>query len=135
MPSQPPAPARRWVAALILGLFAIAVAGSAAVGWWYARESPAHQGPILVISVDGVPAAALPAYGARRTDTPAIDTLASEAVVFERAYAHSPLMLPAHASMLTGQLPLDHGVRDDAGFALTREAQTLAEMLRTRGFT
>ena len=35
----------------------------------------------------GVPAAALPAYGAQRTDTPAIDSLAAEAVVFERAYA------------------------------------------------
>src|SRR5688572_9016981 len=121
MPKNPPTQARRWVAGLILCLFTVAVAGAAAVGWWYARDSPAHQGPIVLISVDGVPAAALPAYGARRTDTPAIDTLAAEAVVFDRAYAHSPLMLPAHASMLTGQLPLHHGVRDDAGFALKRE--------------
>ena len=135
MPGRPPAQPRRWVAGLILSLFAVAVAGAAAMGWWYARDSPAHQGPIVLISVDGVPAAALPAYGARRTDTPAIDSLASEAVVFDRAYAHSPLMLPAHASLLTGQLPFDHGVRDDAGFALKRDAQTLAEMLRTRGFT
>ena len=124
----------RWVAGLILSLFGVAVAGSAAIGWWYAHESPAHQGPIVLISVDGVPAAALPAYGARRTDTPAIDTLAAEAVVFDRAYAQSPLMVPAHASMLTGQLPLDHGVRDDAGFAISRDAQTLAELLRSRGF-
>jgi arylsulfatase A-like enzyme/Flp pilus assembly protein TadD len=124
----------RWVAGLILCVFFVAVAGAAAIGWWYARESPAHQGPIVVISVDGVPAAALPAYGAQRTDTPAIDALASEAVVFERAYAQSPLMVPAHASLLTGQLPVEHGVRDDAGFAVSREVQTLAELLRNRGF-
>ena len=135
MKSNTATPPRRWVAAVILALFTVAVAGSAAVGWWYARDSPAHQGPIVLISVDGVPAAALPAYGARRTDTPAIDTLAGEAVVFDRAYAHSPLMLPAQASLLTGRLPMDHGVRDDAGFALTRDVQTLAEMLRSRGFT
>ena len=29
----------------------------------------------------------------------------SEAVVFERAYTHSPQTLPSHASLLTGQLP------------------------------
>jgi arylsulfatase A-like enzyme len=135
MANRTPTPPRRWVAGLILSLFTLAVAGAAAVGWWYARDSPAHQGPIVLISVDGVAAAALPAYGARRTDTPAIDALAAEAVVFDRAYAHSPLMLPAHASMLTGRLPIDHGVRDDAGFALKRDVQTLAEMLRSRGFT
>ena len=60
----------------IVSAFGLAVAGSAAVGWWFARESPAHQGPIVLISVDGMPATALPVYGAPRTDTPAIDLLA-----------------------------------------------------------
>src|SRR5687767_11736112 len=87
MPAQTPVRIRRWQAAAIITIFFVAVAGAAAVGWWYALESPAHQGPIVLISVDGVPAAALPAYGAQRTDTPAIDTLAADAVVFDRAYA------------------------------------------------
>ena len=134
MHTRPPAHTRRWIAGVIITLFFIAVAGAAAIGWWYARESPAHQGPILVISVGGVPAAALPAYGAHGTDTPAIDMLAAEAVVFDRAYAHSPQTLPSHASMLTGQLPLEHGVRDDAGFSLDADLRTLPELLRSRGF-
>lgn len=129
-----PARHARWVAAGILVAFAAAVASAAAIGWWYARDSPAHQGPIVIIAVDGMPAAALPAYGARRIDTPAIDALAAEAVVFDRAYAQAPLTLPAHASILTGRLPFEHGVRDDAGFRMPSEAQTLAEMLRNRGF-
>ena len=135
MPAQAPVRIRRWQAAAIIAIFFVAVAGAAAVGWWYALESPAHQGPIVLISVDGVPAAALPAYGAQRTDTPAIDTLAADAVVFDRAYAHSPQILPAHASILSGQLPLEHGVRNDAGFTLDRSVSTLAEMLRSRGFS
>ena len=135
MPAQAPPRVRRWQAAAIIAMFLVAVAGAAAVGWWYALESPAHQGPIVLISVDGVPAAALPAYGAQRTDTPAIDSLAAEAVVFERAYAHTPQILPAHASILSGQLPFEHGVRDDAGFTLNRNVSTLAEMLRSRGFS
>jgi tetratricopeptide (TPR) repeat protein len=124
----------RWLAGLIIALFFVAVAGAAAIGWWYARESPPLQGPILLVSVDGVPATDLSAYGAQRTDTPAIDALASEAVVFERAYTHSPQTLPAHASLLTGRLPIEHGVRDDAGFSLPEDTSTLAELLRNRGF-
>src|SRR5262245_24952968 len=128
------APAQRWRVALIIAVFFVAVAGAAGLGWWYARESPPHQGPILLVSIDGVPATDLSAYGAQRTDTPAIDALASEAVVFERAYTHSPQSLPAHASLLTGRLPIEHGVRDDAGFSLTEDTSTLAELLRNRGF-
>jgi tetratricopeptide (TPR) repeat protein len=125
---------RPWAAAAIVSVFAVAVAGSAAVGWWFARESPPHQGPIVLISVDRMPATSLPVYGAPSSDTPAISLLASDSVIFDHAYAHSPRTLPAHASILSGQLPLQHGVRDDAGFALGDGVQTLAEMLRNRGF-
>ena len=48
---------RSWQVTLILTLFFIAVAGAAGIGWWYARESPPHQGPIVLISVDGLQAA------------------------------------------------------------------------------
>lgn len=134
MPARARVQTRRWVAGLIIALFFVAVAGSAAIGWWYARESPPHQGPILLVSMDGVPATDLSAYGAQGSDTPALDALANESVVFERAYTHSPQSLPAHASLLTGRLPLDHGVRDDAGFSLASDTSTLAELLRNRGF-
>ena len=134
MPARARVQTRRWLAGLIIALFFVAVAGSAAIGWWYARESPPHQGPILLVSMDGVPATDLSAYGAQRSDTPALDALANESVVFERAYTHSPQSLPAHASLLTGRLPLDHGVRDDAGFSLASDTSTLAELLRNRGF-
>src|SRR5262245_55782059 len=134
MVSRPHARTRRWVASLIITVFFIAVAASAAVGWWYARESPAHQGPIVLISIDAIPASELRAYGAERSDTPSIDELAADSIVFERAYAHSPQTLPSHVSLLTGQLPIEHGVRDEAGFALNAHAKTLASLLRNRGF-
>src|SRR6185295_6112646 len=135
MPARARVQSRRWLAALIIALFFVAVAGAAAIGWWYARESPPHQGPILLVSMDGVPATDLSAYGAQRSDTPALDALANESVVFERAYTHSPQSLPAHVSLLTGRLPIEHGVRDDAGFSLTADTSTLAELLRNRGFS
>jgi len=128
------AAARRWQVTLILTIFGVAVAAAAVAGWWYARESTPHQGPIVLISVDGLRPSMLQAYDASSDPRPGIDALAADAVVFERAYAHSPLTLPAHASLLAGQLPFEHGVRDEAGFALGDETRSMAELLRSRGF-
>lgn len=124
----------RWQATLIVTLFFIAVAGAAGIGWWYARESPAHQGPIVLIATGGAPVSELPPYGPGRVDGDALEALAADAIVFERAYSHSPQLLPAHASILTGRLPFEHGVRDDAGFHLAGDLRTLPELLRSRGF-
>jgi tetratricopeptide (TPR) repeat protein len=88
----------------------------------------------VLISVDGLHPEELLAYGGATSLSPAIDAVSADAVVFERAYAHSPLTLPAHASILAGQLPFEHGVRDEAGFALSDDARSLAELLRSRGF-
>ena len=134
MPKHVPARGRRWQATLIITLFFIAVAGAAAIGWWYAREAPPHQGPIVLVAVDALDPATLAAYGATDHAMPAIDALSTDAVVFDRAYAQSPLLLPADASILSGELPYEHGVRDDAGFVLKPEIRTLAELLRGRGF-
>ena len=133
MPS-PASAARRWRPSLIVALFLVAVVFAAVAGWWYARASSPHQGPIVLISVDGLGADRLAAYGGSSSNTPAVDALAADAVVFERAYTHSPLTLPAHASLLAGQLPFEHGIRDNAGFALNAETRPLAELLRNRGF-
>lgn len=128
-------PGRRWRASLIIVLFLAALTGSASIGWWYARESPPHQGPIVLISADNLAANTLAAYDSAAPSRPAIDALAADGVVFDRAYAHSPQTLPANASILSGQLPFEHGARDDAGFAMKDDARTLAELMRNRGFT
>src|SRR6185369_15381683 len=113
MPRHAPVPARRWQVTVILVVFLRSVAGAAVAGWWYARESTPNPGPILLITVDGLPAA----------------SLAADSVVFDRAYTHSPLTLPANASILLGRLPFEHGVRDNAGFALGETARPIGELL------
>ena len=89
----------------------------------------------MLVTVDGLRADRLPAYGGAAGVTPNIDALASRGLVFERAYTHSPQTLPAHAALVSGQLPFDNGVRDDGGFALKEQARTMAGLLRNRGFT
>ena len=72
--------------------------------------------PVVLVSIDTLRSDHLPAYGYGRVATPAIDALAKDAVVFERAYSHVPLTLPSHLTVLTGQLPGHHGVRDNVGY-------------------
>jgi arylsulfatase A-like enzyme/predicted Zn-dependent protease len=117
-------------------LFAAVGTGLAAVGGWrYARASAPVSGPIVVISIDTLRADHLPAYGYTKVKTPAIDALAADGVVFERAYSHAPQTLPAHAALLSGQLPFETGVRDNVGFTVKPGERLLPQMLRERGFT
>lgn len=45
--------------------------------------------------------------------TPHMDALAARGTRFDRCYCPGPLCQPARASILTGMLPLTHGVRDN----------------------
>src|SRR5262245_50119282 len=89
---------------------------------------------VLLVTFDTTRADALGAYGCTPSVTPNLDRLASEGVVFEQAYTVAPLTVPAHASLLTGLVPPRHGVRDNGRSALPASADTLAEVLRARGF-
>jgi len=119
----------------ILLLAALGTGLAAVGGWRYARASAPVSGPIIVISVDTLRADHLPAYGYKKVKTPAIDALAADGTVFERAYSHAPQTLPAHAALLSGQLPFETGVRDNVGFSLKPDGRLLPQMLRERGFT
>jgi choline-sulfatase len=89
---------------------------------------------VFVISIDTLRADHLPAYGYRSVETPAIDALARDGLLFETAIAHVPLTLPSHATLFTGQLPFDNGVRDNLGYRLAAGHSTLAGLLRARGY-
>jgi predicted AlkP superfamily pyrophosphatase or phosphodiesterase len=60
--------------------------------------------PVILISVDTLRADHLPAYGYRQVETPNIDGLRRDSVLFERVYSHCPMTLPSHVSMFTGSL-------------------------------
>ena len=119
---------------MIVGLVSVGTALSAVGGWRYARASAPVSGPIVLLSVDSLRADHLPVYGYPALRTPSIDALALDGVVFERAYSHVPQTLPAHASLLTGRLPFETGVRDNAGPPIKRDERLLAEILADRGY-
>ncbi len=119
----------------ILVLAALGTSLAAVGGWRYARASAPVNGPIILISIDTLRADHLPAYGYKNVRTPAIDGLAADGAVFERAYSHAPQTLPAHVSLLSGRLPFETGVRDNIGFVVKSGERLLPQMLRERGYT
>lgn len=78
--------------------------------------------PVVLISIDTLRSDRLPMYGYTAVETPHLDALRKDAVLFEHAYSHVPMTLPAHASMLSGLLPPGHGVRDNLGYRLEADS-------------
>jgi arylsulfatase A-like enzyme len=114
-----------------------AIVCAAAGGAWGVRHlgrPAAADGPVILVSIDTLRADHLPIYGYAAVRTPAIDALAATATVFDRAYSHVPQTLPAHTSILTGELPFQTGVRDNVGFTVKDGQWTLAGALRTQGW-
>jgi tetratricopeptide (TPR) repeat protein len=121
------------VVAVVAGVL---IAIAAAV-WLWPREAGGRavaDGPIVIISIDTLRADRLPAYGYAKISTPHIDRLAADGVVFEHAYSHSPQTLPAHTSMFSGELPFEHGVRDNIGFTVKPGQRFLQHALKARGY-
>jgi choline-sulfatase len=116
---------------LVVGVSLFAVAAAAAslllVG---SRPRPS----VLLVTIDTLRADRLGCYGYGAAATPALDALAARGVRFATAVAHTPLTAPSHASILTGLLPLGHGVRDNGTFVLPPAPTTLAEAFRDAGY-
>ena len=83
--------------------------------------------------VDQLAARWLPAYGHDVVRSPTLDSLAAEGVVFESAYCASPLCAPSRSSLLTGRLPSETGVYDNAA-ELRASEPTVTHRLRAAGY-
>ncbi|MBC7348926.1 MAG: sulfatase-like hydrolase/transferase [Candidatus Aminicenantes bacterium] len=89
---------------------------------------------IILITVDTLRADRLGCYGFTPNVTPTMDRMAASGVRFENCIAQTPLTLPSHTTILTGTLPIYHGVRDNGGFVVPPQLQTLAEAFKTAGY-
>jgi choline-sulfatase len=88
---------------------------------------------VLLIMVDQLAAAWLPAYGHRVVQAPNITALARDGVTFEAAYCASPLCAPSRAGLLTGRPPSATEVYDNAA-EMRASLPTIAHHLRARGY-
>ena len=116
---------------------AIVVAAIIAGVVYYQRQEKAKHAPprnVLLITIDTLRADHVGCYGYPRGTTPNIDSWADKGAIFTNATSAVPLTLPSHSSIMTGQYPFAHGVRDNGGFYLDNKWKTLAEVLKSDGF-
>jgi arylsulfatase A-like enzyme len=96
--------------------------------------SPDRAPPnLLLLSLDTLRADHLGCYGYPRGTSPHLDAVAAAGVLFEDVTSPSPWTLPAHASLLTGLYPSEHGVKEEL-MRLPPARPTLAERLAEAGY-
>lgn len=92
------------------------------------RDAPPRPLNILLVSLD--------TFRADRvgSGTPALARLAGEGIRFDAADSPVPLTLPAHASLLSGLLPLHHGLRNNGIGVFPANRDTLATTFGRAGY-
>lgn len=86
--------------ALTGGILLLLMAGRVGAG-----DSP----NFLIIMADDCTYNDLPAYGGQNASTPNLDALASQSLVFDRAFLSSAMCQPCRAELYTGQYPMRNG--------------------------
>jgi arylsulfatase A-like enzyme len=88
---------------------------------------------VVLITVDTLRADHLGCYGYPKQTSANIDRFAAEAMLFENCFSHAPVTSSSFASILSGFLP--HETRVFGNWPLPAEVETLAEIMRRRGYS
>lgn len=117
-------------------VWALAALLAAGVAAWLGGRilGGAPGGNILLVTLDTTRADRLGCYGYAAALTPTLDDMARQGVLWEHAFSCVPLTLPAHASILTGGLPPEHGLHINGEGALARDVPTLATQFAAAGY-
>lgn len=88
---------------------------------------------MLLITCDTTRADRLGCYGYPKAETPNLDRIAKSGARFEHVQTSVPYTLPAHATLLTGLHPPEHGIRINATAVLPSDVPMLSEKFRAQG--
>ena len=129
--------------ALLAGLCGLTLYGLPALTTSPFQRAGAATPPspsVLLIVIDTLRADFVSGTGGGPETTPAMDALAREGIVFDRAHSAAPWTLSSFGSMLSSTYPPQHraGLRDaktDRRFGLSQSLPTLAESLHAAGYS
>lgn len=138
-PRREPAPApspRRRLPRLVIAALLVVLAASGV--WWLQRPpafdlTPNANRNVLLVTIDTLRTDALSSYGGK-AQTPNLDRLAATGARFAFAHASAVVTLVSHTTILTGEYPYAHGVRNNSGYRLAKGTPTLATRLKAAGF-
>src|SRR5438046_9109148 len=90
--------------------------------------------PSLILLLPDQQRADTPAcYGDKKVHAPNLNKLASESVVFERAYVTHPVCTPSRSSLMTGTWPHTNGCNRNS-VALDRRFRTFPELMENKDY-
>src|SRR2546425_5658499 len=96
-------------------------------------QPPIRARHLVLVTIDTLRADRVGVYSGVDL-TPRLDRIAREGAYASNAMAHVPLTRPSHATILSGRLPWELGVRDNLSPAELPSAPLLAEILKSAGF-
>jgi arylsulfatase A-like enzyme/Flp pilus assembly protein TadD len=123
---------RRAKQTLAVGGCLVAILGVA----WYCASSRAEstRWNVILVTLDTTRADRVGCYGCSSARTPTLDALARAGALFEFARTPYPLTLPAHASLLSGLNPSEHGLQVNGSGRLSNDIPVLAELLQAANY-
>jgi choline-sulfatase len=120
---------RRPSAPLIATLLAV-ICGSSSCARSTPPQAPRH---FVLVTIDTLRADRVGVYGGGEL-TPTLDRIARAGTYAVNAMTHVPLTRPSHATILSGRLPWETGVRDNLAPIELPPSPLLAEILKGAGF-
>ncbi len=91
---------------------------------------------ILWITTEGVPLKVLSCYGSSLIQTPNIDRIAREGMLFSNSFCNNPLSAPSRATLLTGKYNHLNGMLSNGGdkSSFDPNQETVAQLLKKNGY-
>ena len=89
---------------------------------------------VLMITIDTLRADRLGTYGFQLATSPAIDRLAAQGVVFERAISGASFTTGSHASIMASRYTREHTIGYHNGDTRLENITTLAEIFNQEGY-
>lgn len=128
----------RWLWLLVCCSPLVGMTGCAGPAARDAQAKPPASPPrtnVILYVIDTLRYDHLGCYGYDPENSPVIDRLGEEGVVFERAYAQAPWTKASTASILTSTYPTIHGADTKRSGKLRPRIETFAEVMKANGYT
>lgn len=104
-------------------------------GWPQTQRTASRGKPnVVLITIDTLRADHLGCYGYSKIQTPTLDGLARDGILFENAVSQVPLTWPSHTVILTGTYPFQNGVQDFTNQPLDGRFRSVAQAFQQNGY-
>jgi arylsulfatase A-like enzyme len=129
---------REFIKAIGLGAAALTMSGCAGVAGRIFGKTFVDKPNFIIIFCDDAGYADVGCFGAKGFETPNLDRMAAEGVRFTDFYVAAASCTPSRAALMTGCYPqrvsLPHVLGPKAKIGVNSEEQTIAELLKSRGY-